>query len=393
MVAPGMDRIIKRFDVKKVDDLKLSKYWGVAYQADMSGVVEYGEDYFAKYMGYEGTEIAKRINEARINLVEKWCPGVQLLDVGIGSGEFIKLRKNAKGFDINKTALAWLHERKLYSDKWIDFKAFTFWDILEHCQIPENYLKRIKQGAHIFVSLPIFADLEAVRDSKHYRPNEHYYYFTEQGFIGYMAKYGFALLESNNMEVDAGREDIGSFVFIKSGPDYNRNIAEYKTLHSEMYYGSSAGLYRGVLAPLIIKQNPGRILDYGCGRSDFLSHFWNDGKRILERYDPAIPEFKDCPLGPFDLVLCLDLLEHIAMADVDRVLTAIADKTDTAIFSISLIPARQILPDGRNAHITLMSRTEWIKWLEDFFPRVDEIKGSYENILLVRCCGGYVEEL
>ena len=54
------------------------------------------------------------------------------------------------------------------------FNAFTFWDVLEHVENPESYFGWMRDGAVVFVSLPVFDDLNQVRASKHYRPNEHF---------------------------------------------------------------------------------------------------------------------------------------------------------------------------------------------------------------------------
>ena len=53
----------------------------------------------------------------------------------------------------------------------------------------------------------------SIRDSKHYRPGEHLYYFTELGFAQWMARHGFELLEVSNFETKAGRDSILSFAF------------------------------------------------------------------------------------------------------------------------------------------------------------------------------------
>ena len=49
--------------------------------------------------------------------------------------------------------------------------------------------------------------------SKHFRPKEHYWYFTRQGFIDYMKQFKFKLFEIRNDEIAIGREDIVTFVF------------------------------------------------------------------------------------------------------------------------------------------------------------------------------------
>jgi hypothetical protein len=76
-----------------------------------------------------------------------------------------------------------------------------------------QYLQRVRLHAYVFASIPVFDDLYKVRDSRHYRPGEHLYYFKRQGFIDWMEAHGFLLLEWNDYESAAGRESINSFAF------------------------------------------------------------------------------------------------------------------------------------------------------------------------------------
>ena len=137
------------------------------------------------------------------------------MDVGIGSGEFIKNRPNTYGQDINPVAIEWLKRNDLWARYLGDFEALTFWDVIEHVPTPADYFDKVSDGAYLFTSLPIFEDLSQIRVSKHYRPGEHLYYFTEPGFVCWMALHGFKLLERQTFEMDAGRENIFSFSFEK----------------------------------------------------------------------------------------------------------------------------------------------------------------------------------
>jgi hypothetical protein len=76
-------------------------------------------------------------------------------------------------------------------------------------------LQILKKDIYLFVSIPIFYNLNKVKESKHYRPNEHYYYFTSFGLINYMNDMNFKILEIQDFEIQSGREDIKTFVFKK----------------------------------------------------------------------------------------------------------------------------------------------------------------------------------
>jgi hypothetical protein len=203
-------------------------------------------------------------------------------------------------------------------------------------------------------------------------------------FPDYMALYGFRLLERSSHETDAGREDIAAFAFVRDLPDYHDHLAAYQHMHATGFYGASATeLHLDDVAGIVRTMRPVSIIDYGCGRSDLVAHFWRDGERRIARYDPAIPKFQPMPEGEFDLALCMDVLEHIPMADVDRVLGEIRRKSDAALFTISTKPSRAKLPDGRNAHVTLLRESEWRRWIADVFGKVKALPSKWEHELML----------
>lgn len=379
-----MDELIRRFDAERDRDLMLCRSRGIAYQHNMGHRVAYDAAYFDKCAGYEGQEIARKINAGRVDLVNRHvgedCP---VLDVGVGSGEFIRSRPLTFGHDINPKAVAWLKSSRLWSESFGDFTAFTFWDVIEHVEMPANYFRAMPEGSHLFTCLPIFRDLEHIRESKHYRPGEHLYYWTEHGFVDWMALYGFRLLETAGFETEAGRESITSFAFVRDLPGYHATVAQYRKLY-EPFYGSTAYLYFDLIAREVLARNPSSILDYGCGRSDLVAHFWKDGARRVAKYDPAIPGHEVMPEGDFDMVLCTDVMEHVNMADVDTVLRAIRRKSRNALFTISMRPARARLPDGRNAHVTLLNANEWTRWIAHVFGKASPIPTQWDHILMLR---------
>jgi hypothetical protein len=209
-----MDKYIANFPAVDDGDLKLCHQQGVAYQADMTITASYDEAYFGKYVGYEGTEIASAINKGRREFVDRFVgPETDVLDIGVGSGEFIKSRQNTWGYDVNPIAEDWLKDWGFWQADLTKFKAFTFWDVLEHVPDPDFYFQRIASGSHVFISIPIFNDLTKIRESKHYRPGEHLVYFTVHGLVGWMECHGFLLQAISNHETDAGRDSIKSFAF------------------------------------------------------------------------------------------------------------------------------------------------------------------------------------
>lgn len=209
-----MDRIIRPLSFHEDGDLRLCVEEGVAYQWDQSTLVDYGREYFQKYVAYEGSEVSNRINAGRVNFVNKYTLG-PVVDIGIGSGEFIKHRHLTWGYDVNPVARRWLHENRLWADELHSFAGYTFWDVLEHVPEPEDYFQHIEAGSYLFTSIPVFEDLWRIRESKHYRPSEHLYYFTDKGFRWWMGQHGFVHLETQDFETKAGRESILSYAFWK----------------------------------------------------------------------------------------------------------------------------------------------------------------------------------
>lgn len=209
-----MDRYIAQFPAKPDGDLNLCLEHGAAYQVDRQHIVPYDGDYWNKCAGYEDSEIALKLNKGRIEFVESHYKG-EVLDIGVGCGEFIKKRHGTYGYDVNPKAIEWLLSADLYRDNFTDFDAFTLWDVLEHIPTPEHYFINMRAGSFLFVSLPIFADLTRIRESKHYRPGEHLYYWTRDGLIEWMLLHKFDLCGHSDFETQAGRDSIQSFAFRK----------------------------------------------------------------------------------------------------------------------------------------------------------------------------------
>jgi hypothetical protein len=213
-----MDPVIKTYPARSLsDDLWITMMGGIAYQKDMSKSVPYDQAYFDKYVGYEGTPLAMGINESRISLTSDLCDCI--LDVGVGSGEFMSLfPKRSYGFDINDVAVEKLLQKNSFIDPYAQpipdaIDGLTFWDTLEHMRRPSDILKKPRIGVYVFISMPIFTDLTLVAQSKHYRPDEHYYYYTEDGLKKFMNDLGYTHLETSDGETKAGREGILSFTF------------------------------------------------------------------------------------------------------------------------------------------------------------------------------------
>jgi hypothetical protein len=177
----------------------------------------YDDAYFAKYRGYQETALGVALEGARCNLVERFKVR-EVLDVGVGALSFLRTLIGRRvvstfgGFDVNPAAVAKLRASGLWADPRDEvFEALTFWDSLEHIDDPRPYLAGAR--SFVFVSTPIYRDRGHVLASKHFRPDEHCWYFTAAGLRWFMRELGFECLEESRIESDLGREDIGTFVF------------------------------------------------------------------------------------------------------------------------------------------------------------------------------------
>lgn len=174
----------------------------------------YDEGYFAKYRKLANTPLGHELTAARIRLVGRHYGSGPVLDVGIGAGQFVESRPNTRGFDVNPAGVEWLQHRGQWADLYADrFPALTFWDSLEHIDRPDIAVAKAEKW--VFVSIPIFENAEHILRSRHYRKDEHIYYFTHKGLVSWFEAQGFSLVEHNELESALGREGIGSYAFCR----------------------------------------------------------------------------------------------------------------------------------------------------------------------------------
>lgn len=144
-------------------------------------------------------------------------------------------------------------------------------------------------------------------------------------------------------------------------------ILQYAEIHREKVYGQTSRLFIPEIMACLLDLRPQRVLEYGCGQS-FLGESVADFPAQWFRYDPAIPQHAEPPSGSFDLVICIDVMEHIPEADVPDVIHHIRTLSRRAFFNIATRPARQVLPNGDNAHCTVWPAERWEQVLCDLFP-------------------------
>jgi hypothetical protein len=145
-------------------------------------------------------------------------------------------------------------------------------------------------------------------------------------------------------------------------------IEQYRQLHASTVYGNTSVKTLRYLRPEIALLRPRSIIDYGCGQSTFLDELRLDYDLQYVRYDPAIPEYSRKPSTTADLLVNIDVLEHIEENDLDDVIAELAVLGQNAIIVVDTKPASTVLPDGRNAHVTIRPPLWWREKLLRHFP-------------------------
>lgn len=141
---------------------------------------------------------------------------------------------------------------------------------------------------------------------------------------------------------------------------------EQEALHAKGNYGTASLQYGAIVSGLVEAIGAKTLLDYGCGSMRNLMNVLDCDVQYLG-YDPAVPEFS--VKEPCDLVVCIDVLEHIEPDLLDNVLDDLMMLTDKwAFFTVHTGPAVKTLSDGRNAHL-IQKPASW--WLPLFFQRWD----------------------
>jgi hypothetical protein len=147
-------------------------------------------------------------------------------------------------------------------------------------------------------------------------------------------------------------------------------IRQYRELHEEGHFaGLSILPWVEDIAALVRRTGAETLLDYGCGKGmQYVKHGAHEawGGIMPHLYDPGVSGLSKPPEGLFDGVISTDVAEHIPEGEVDAYIEALKRHAGRFVFvSICCRPANRLLPDGRNAHLTIRR----IKWWKKKFAR------------------------
>lgn len=140
---------------------------------------------------------------------------------------------------------------------------------------------------------------------------------------------------------------------------------EYAELNERFHeenaeYGIKGGKWANQVVKVCEAAGTKNVLDYGCGKGKLVEALTALGYDV-RGYDPSVERFKARP-SPADIVVCTDVLEHIEPESLDEVLDDIHGLTRVSAFLlVSTVPARKILPDGRNAHLIQKPSNDWLR--------------------------------
>ena len=141
-------------------------------------------------------------------------------------------------------------------------------------------------------------------------------------------------------------------------------------LHATTEYGTAAQHYGPLVSQIIETMGITHLLDYGCGsRMSLLKTLKVKQKLTYQGYDPGAgrEDLATAPI-PAQMVVCIDVLEHIEPDYLENVLNHLAELTEAVgFFSVHCGPAVKTLPDRRNAHLTQQPPEWWLPKIMDRF--------------------------
>jgi hypothetical protein len=159
---------------------------------------------------------------------------------------------------------------------------------------------------------------------------------------------------------------------------------KFHAVNKDNWIGEALAEYKHNIFEIIKNNNVKTILDYGCGKAKFHSILFNNKKVpgspmdiSITPYDPAVAQFSNKPIDRYDLVLCIDVMEHVQEDKVDEVLKDIFTYSNKVFLTITCYAAKQILTNGKNAHYTI-KEPDW--WKEKLKP----YDGSYTVIFQIK---------
>lgn len=148
--------------------------------------------------------------------------------------------------------------------------------------------------------------------------------------------------------------------------NYRQQQQQLHQSHDE--YGMASVQFADEVSRIIDELQIKNLLDYGAGKGRLAQHLKVQNDVRVIHYDPAIADFSHKP-QPQEMLCCIGVLEHIEPEYLHAVLDDLLKLTlRIAFVTIHTGPAKQHLPDGRNAHL-IQQRLDW--WLPKLMLRFE----------------------
>lgn len=204
---------------------------------------------------------------------------------------------------------------------------------------------------------------------------------------------------------------MSKFTEKRPSEEYFKNINFYKEIHQkgyksrkgifvnneDAYHGGSTREFAIIIKKIIQKNNIKNMLDYGCGKGFFYDNsFYLKEEKIdslrklwdieIDLYDPCYEKYSYLSENKkYDMVICIDVLEHVPKDDLDWILDKIFSLSKKYIFlNVACYYANALLPNGSNAHINVNDKDWW-------FKKILEFKKKYEELKIICICSYKLE--
>ena len=191
-------------------------------------------------------------------------------------------------------------------------------------------------------------------------------------------------------DMEKAADAAGFTLFTEDRPSarYRKIVEMYRTMHeqgwtqagwsaAETFDGKSLERHIEPIAGLIRETGTKTLLDYGAGKGKFYEPYpgeaadsrfksmksWGDTK--VTCYDPGYAPYAGPLEDAYDGVICTDVLEHITEEDIPWVLDKLFRHARHFVYAVAACyPARKALPDGQNAHCTVLPAEWWREQME-----------------------------
>jgi len=157
--------------------------------------------------------------------------------------------------------------------------------------------------------------------------------------------------------------------------DYIADLVERTGSITALDYGAGKGwqYMKGGFRLDLVKDdaqiNP-RIL-----KAQHVNRLFNISDDNIDWYEPSLKwpnphrKLKD---KKYDGVICIDVMEHVPLQEVDNVLFNIFSRADKFVYiTISCMPAKKKFPGGQNVHVTVKPPEWWRKRCSDMLRWVN----------------------